>query len=515
MAINREHTWPVAVLLAMAISGCICVDILQHAAPLPFLPQHLEAHGHDSLEIAAVMGSYYWSGFAGGLIITAVQCHSVLFGRFEEANWKSLRSHVLKLMAGLLLGGATLIAEAEAHQMDDYMTMQQVHLACRMSQGFLGSFLFFYAYLLSVECFTGPQQVFALTSTTVSLNVAEVFGPFIGSAIFTAYGLGMTYYVLGVLSILNNGLLMAAYYMMPTDEDETAHTDDIIIPQPVGERTYLLSASPSATPVPPSPALPRVHADLPETAAPKQGTIDSQMGRLMSVMTNRMLLASLICIAPAAMVKSSMESVLPLFGSNQGFDEFEVGQLFTLVAVGFIVAATSLGYAWTSWAPLTRHCLVAFSLIGLGSVAWIMLFTYGVDQTIPLASWVHWFNGGHHYLFYGTLVIYGVLLGVTHTAPALYLGEVLEEMEEDANCKSAANGIWNTGWEAGGSLGFLVAGYADVDSWRQEQGVLSNLGTCLFVAAGLFMLMAFSIPQKDPEKLREHAKGHSAYGIQA
>ena len=32
-------------------------------------------------------------------------------------------------------------------------------------------------------------------------------------------------------------------------------------------------------------------------------------------------------------------------------------------------------------------------------------------------------------------------------------------------------GIWNTGWELGGSLGFIAAGFAETDSWRQQQYV--------------------------------------------
>merc|ERR1719498_35845 len=131
-------------------------------------------------------------------------------------------------MAGLVLGGVTLLVEARAHKIDG-MSMQEVHLCCRLAQGFLGAFLFFYAYLLSVACFTGAQQVFALTATTISLNFAEVFGPFVGAAIFTSYGLAEAYYVLAGLSLLNNVFLLAAYYMMPRDADELGH-DDVVFP---------------------------------------------------------------------------------------------------------------------------------------------------------------------------------------------------------------------------------------------------------------------------------------------
>merc|ERR1719482_2485721 len=180
------------------------------------------------------MGGYYWSGFLGGMLITAWQIQGVLMRRFEEDQWNLLRGHILKLMLGLFLGGVTLLVEARAHKIDG-MSMQEVHLCCRLVQGFLGSFLFFYAYLLSVACFTGSQQVLALTSTTISLNVAEVFGPFVGAAIFTNYGLAEAYYVLAALSLLNNVFLAVAYFMMPKDPE----IDDIVMPD---ERSALLPA---------------------------------------------------------------------------------------------------------------------------------------------------------------------------------------------------------------------------------------------------------------------------------
>jgi hypothetical protein len=43
MAIHREHSWPTAIFLIFSISMCICVDILQHAAPLPFFAAALRS----------------------------------------------------------------------------------------------------------------------------------------------------------------------------------------------------------------------------------------------------------------------------------------------------------------------------------------------------------------------------------------------------------------------------------------------------------------------------------------
>jgi hypothetical protein len=430
------------------------------------------------------------------MIITAWQIQGVLMQRYEEDQWSSLRGHILKLMLGLFLGGGTLLLEAKAHKVEGF-TMHQVHLCCRLIQGFLGSFLFFYAYLLSVACFQGSQQVLALTSTTISLNVAEVFGPFVGASIFTNYGLAEAYYVLAALSLINNVFLAGAYFLMPRDGDDAI--DDIVMPD---ERSALLPARQSPVPnsrkVPSpgdSPAMPTVGTEigLPDTAPPAAASVGTQSQRLSRVLTNRALLASIICIAPAAMVKSSMEGILPLFAGAQGYDEYEVGQLFTMVSVGFILSATCLGYVWNSLRPFGRVALSGISMILLGALACVILRAYGIDKTPTwYAEFFIWMNGSSRVMFYSSLVVYGVLLGLTHTAPALYLGEVLDGLDEDAKCKQAANGIWNTAWEFGGSIGFIAAGAPDTDSWRQEQSVLTSIGSSVIVAAAVFFAVSWN-----------------------
>merc|ERR1719389_349680 len=165
------------------------------------------------MQIAAVMGSYYWSGCAGGALLTLYQVHRVLFGDHTEPTWAEMRSHVRKLILGLTIGMLTLLAEAKN---PDWIPDIQVHLCCRLTQGFVGAFLFFYSYLLSVKLFEGPQQVFALTAASIALNVAEVFGPLLGAAIFTAYGSAAPYLFLAVLSVLNNLLLWAVIRRLPS-----------------------------------------------------------------------------------------------------------------------------------------------------------------------------------------------------------------------------------------------------------------------------------------------------------
>lgn len=509
--IDRNHTWFWATFYAGSICLCITVDILQHAAPLPFLPQQLEDRGHTSLEIAAVMGGYYWMGFLGGCLLTMYQIHGVLWGEYAEPTWRVMRSHIIKLAVGLLLGSLTLLVEARASD-NEYASMHTVHLNCRLMQGFLGAFLFFYAYLLAATMFEGQQQVFALTLATISLNVAEVFGPFLGAWIFSLWGLDMTYYVLAFLSIVNNAMLVVTYVCMPRDPDfEPSETSALLSASPAtASRASPVSRSRADTPSNPpqgtrSRDTPGSVARSPRSGAGSRahsprsarawygGAMHDRCLRLQRVLTDSWLLRSLIVIGPAAMVKSSFESILPLFGSNHGYDEYEVGLLFTMIAIGFIVASISLGYAWEKASRNARLIIVAGSLFLLGCVACTMLYTWGYEthHDLPISPAISYVNNGHHYAFYGCLGLYGVLLGLTHTGASLYLGEVIEELSDERS-KGAANGVWNTGWELGGSIGFAVAGIAETDSWKQEQNVLTALGCLVFAACGAFLASFFT-----------------------
>jgi len=487
LMIDREHTWGWCLFYSGSIALCICIDILQHAAPLPFLPQHLEERGHNSMEIAAVMGSYYWSGFAGGCILTAYQIHGVLFGKFTPIRWSALRSHILKLMVGLFLGGATLLVEANAGDMDP-LRMHTVHLLCRLTQGFLGSFLFFYAYLLAATAFEGQQMQFALTLTTISLNVAEVFGPFVGAAIFTAWGQSTCYYVLAGLSFVNNALLIVVYYTFPKDiDEEDSETTSLVSDTERGRANARRRSRPDE----------ENKSDRHRSQSPRSIRVwneapmaQERCTRLQRVLTDSWLIRSLVVIFPAATIKSSIESILPLFGDNHGYNEYEVGMLFTLVALGFIFASITLYKMWDSMSQFVRNIVLAVSLLLLGLLACGMLYTYGESQSVWAADFIKELNGSHHYAFYSTLFVYGILLGLTHTGASYLLGEVIEELDDEKS-KGAANGVWNTGWELGGSIGFVTAGFASTDSWKQEQEILQYLGIVCLCACCVFCFMTF------------------------
>lgn len=457
MGIARRHTWQKATFIASAIALCITVDIFQHSLPLPFLPQELESQGHSALEIASVMGSYYWSGFLGGMCLTSFQIHRVLFGTVEEPSWTDLRGHMYKLMFGLSVGCVTLVAEALNPQMT-WISDYNVHFACRFAQGFLGAFLFFYSYLLSVALFEGQQQVMALTMASVALNVAEVFGPFIGATIFTYHGIPAAYWFLAVLSVLNNFMLSCAIYMMPSDSDE--------------ELVALMAH----------------REQIARQADQRTDTWQDRLKQLGVIIRHPDLVRSVLVIVPAALVKSCFEAILPFFAGNHMYSEFQVGNLFTIVAVAYIITSVSLGYIWESMSSNVQTILVAVGLCGLAYVSAFLLVFYHIDLVVKMPMVP---DLTHHELFYAALFGYGVLLGLTHTPAAYMLGNAIDGLDDVAS-KDAANGIWNTAWEMGGSAGFVLAGYPATDNWRDEQWVLGLtasvvcLGTVGFLGLSKF-----------------------------
>merc|ERR1719213_1330287 len=79
-----------------------------------------------------------------------------------------------------------------------------------------------------------------------------------------------------------------------------------------------------------------------------------------------------------------------------------------------------------------------------------------------------------------SLAAYGVSLGMTHTPAALLLASVIDH--EEGSAKDAVNGIWNTMWEAGGSLGFLLGGLL-AERYHEQMALLTSYGMCATIAA--------------------------------
>jgi len=457
---SRKQSWPRALYFAFAISLCVCIDILQHSVPLPFLPMQLKAQGHTTMEVASVMGGYYWAGFCGGFLLTCVQVRRVIFDSFEEPTWAEMRSHIWKLIGGLSVGCLTLLLEFKN---PDFIPDLQVHLFCRLAQGFIGAFLFFYSFLLAVKLFEGPQQVCALTMTSIALNVAEVFGPLLGAAVFTAYGEAAPYLMLILLSLGNNCFLFVVIVMLRSEDP--------------GERQPLMSDERASEPFAAvlEPSSPNFRQDEEASVLPQTG-----LPAIKAIFMQPALWRAVMVICPAAAIKSMFESILPFFGTKHNYSELSIGLLFTIVACAYILTSVGIGYYWLVLSKTARNNVVCLAMAILACVAGSVLTSYRGNLDLQHVGLV---DISKHELFYVFLALYGVALGLTHTPANFLLAEAVDAFT-GASAQDAVNGIFNTCWELGGSLGFVFAGWASVHSTRQEQLVL-GFGS-LAVMVGMF-----------------------------
>lgn len=457
VAMRESHSWPRAIAFSFAISMCIAVDILQYSFPLSFLPRSLEDEGHSSRHIAAVIGGYYWSGFAGGVLITMYQLYKLFFHKPSPLTLNQVKLQFLALIVGLLIGGATLVKQAND---DSYA----VHMVCRLVQGFLGAILFFYSYLLSIELFTGKQQIFALTLNTIALNVAEVGGPLFGATVFTVSGQSTSFYLLTALSVVNQAFLFAGLWWLhhlgkqhdlQSVDDESEQEEEIV--------AAVIAKSLSG------------------------------FERFLDIISSPYLWKSLAVIAPSALVKAEIENILPLYADHSlGYDTMAIGYSFSAVALAFVVSSISIGLLWDSLRPRTRDLIVGCSLILLSLFSTLILPLTQAAKSYSLV------------VFMMCLAIYGIFLGLTITPSSFLLGEFVDSLK-DSQCKDVANGLWNTVWELGGSVGFFVSGIPRSNDWKSEELVISTSSITLIVAAFGFFIVTDLI-RKDRLDIFQTAK---------
>ena len=466
VAIRESHSWPRAIALSVSISMCIAVDILQYSFPLSFLPRSLEDEGHSSRHIAAVIGGYYWSGFAGGVLITSYQIWRIIVRKASPLTLSQVKGQFFALIIGLLIGALTLVKQASD---DSYA----VHMACRITQGFLGAILFFYSYLLSIELFTGKQQIFALTLNTISLNVAEVGGPLFGATVFTVSGQSSSFYFLTAVSFFNQFVLLIALYWLHTQSSIAGPSSSGLRSVDDENESLIFSEESEAE------AIERVHGTHQSFA---QG-----FERFLDIISNPHLWKSLAVIAPSALIKAEIENILPLFADHSlGFDTMAIGLSFSSVAFAFVASSIGIGLAWDLLSQRSRDFIVASSLVFLSIFSTMIL---------PITRWTN-----DSFSFTAMLAVYGVFLGLTITPSSFLLGEFVDSLK-DSQSKDVANGLWNTIWELGGSLGFFVSGIPRSNDWRSEEMVISSSSITLVVAAVGFYFVTQTIRKDRNEDL--------------
>lgn len=487
MALDKRWGWPYASFCSLSISLCIVIDILQYSAVLSFLPQGLKDKGYQSHEISAVVGSYYWAGFLGGTCITSWQIRKVIAVEVEPLKWSHLKGHVINLIIGLMCGAVALTIEGM------YPTFG-VHFITRFAQGFLGAFLFFYSFFLSIELFQAKsfQQRIAITMSTMALHCAEVFGPFFGAAIFTRWGQRAVFLTLAGMSLFGQLMLFIVYITLPGDTERY----DVTPPDTSG-----LSAEQTLQ-------TPLSSRDL------KRNRVKSARRRyreLKEMLTTPMLWRSVLVVAPAAMVKATLENILPLFADHKlKYDEYQVGLCFTLIAVSFLATSIIISFTWGFLDDFGQNWFVTLSMVFLGitSSTLLLAYMYGgdcnlliddlFDATPDCGPFTH-----SKRFFHLCLVLFGIASAGCFTPAGYLIGEYLDSLQNPAT-KDAANGIWNTLWEVGGCLGIALSGIPDARNWVQEQVLMASIGMVIIVCAFTFAWVSMLADDDDDDYNGRH-----------
>jgi len=451
--IEREHTFAAYLFILISVSMCITVDILQYAMPLAFLPSVLEDRGHSPMNIATAIGVYYWTGLLGGIVLTSYEVWRMLYvkddHKVDATPFATVQRQIKVVIFNLGIGVITLFIQAwlPLESIHPY-GMWEMHVACRFIQGFVGAFLFFYVFLLNVAIFKGQQQVMAMTLASCATVLAELAGPLLGSIIFDVYGQRAVFWTLGAVSLANQGMLVAVLYMIsPTSHAGTPKSSPL-----------LTSTVPDEAAENDSKSVEQWWSFL----APQPGSV----AQLVCLLKNPTFICATLIITMAAAIKGSVEEMLPFHADHQwGYEPLQIGQLFCTTAVAFFVSAAIVSQTWTGLGRFQ----IAFSsqfilLLGVTACMSFHVAYYYKDETV----------------LFGTFAAYGFCAGLTFTAASQLIAEVVDHAEGHA--KDAANGIWNTMWEVGGSTGFFLGGYL-AHHYKDQMHLITQLMFCAIVTS--------------------------------
>jgi MFS family permease len=276
-----------------------------------------------------------------------------------------------------------------------------------------------------------------MTFASCAVVLAEVFGSFVGAVLYELYGQRAVFWFLGLVSFMIQGYLVAILYIIrPTDEASPSPPSRLRSPRPS-----------SLQPADVADGTPGWHfGEYGEMASSWKKSLTPQpgaMARMKLLMQSRDFACANLLIAMAAVIKGSVEEMLPFHGDHQwGYDPLEIGQLFCTVAMAYMLAAAFVNQFWIK---------IGRMQIGMSS-CWLCML--GVSAWLAFAV-VNYYKDPK--LLTINLAMYGFCAGLTFTAAAQLIADVIDH--EEGPFKDAANGIWNCVWEAGGSLGFFLGGY--------------------------------------------------------
>lgn len=218
--------------------------------------------------------------------------------------------------------------------------------------------------------------------------------------------------------------------------------------------------------------------------------------KMKTLLLNPRFVCANLIILMAGCIKGSVEEMLPFHADHQwGYDPMQIGELFCVVAVTYFMAASLV---CNFWMDLGRFQLSfsAQSIVMLGVTAWMgFCVAYYTHNATVLC---------------GTFAAYGFAAGLAFTAAAQLIAEVVDH--EECAGKDAANGIWNTMWEAGGSFGFFLGGL--LAHHHNDQMALTGRFAVCSVVVGICMVAVGGTSNQEC-KLADKVDNAVGYGTAA
>lgn len=199
--------------------------------------------------------------------------------------------------------------------------------------------------------------------------------------------------------------------------------------------------------------------------------------KMKALLTCPTFICAVLLITMAGVIKGAVEEMLPFHADHQwGYDPMMIGKLFCCTAIAYFVASAMVSQVWMG---IGRHQITfsANCIFLLGATAMMSFhvsFYYHSDT-----------------ILFATFASYGFAAGLTFTAAAQLIAEVVDAAEGHA--KDAANGMWNTMWEFGGSLGFFMGGFL-AHHYKEQMMLTWRFAIASFVTAVCMIVASRSLP---------------------